>query len=390
MAPKKLVEAQAGAEQRQQDPREESQEEDQDISIGEIQQMLEDSNLNSPFVRIMRRAPGGSDFDYCATLAVTAFDFDVIKETYGGGQYQIVFLDSNKKYIKRRQFAIDPRIKGRLDKGGSEGADPARAASDSGTAVMKMMMDQQSESTKLLMTMMMESSKANAAMMTAAISGRSGGGAGLEIKDVIALLPFLIGKDKAERFGPKEMLELYREMRELTGDEGSDKGGLVDKIVEALPTLAAKIAGGLAGNQPARVLPAHERRVGPEPAPTRTAQPAAAPAEDTDLQRVLKLTLNAARRKGEVELYHDMVMEFIDDSNADSIKNVLTQDDWFGLLWGNVPDAEAVKPWTEKLRNLLLETLNEPAGDAPDNNGAEQGGKAEQEPSGGDSARLPA
>lgn len=362
-----------------------SLEEDQDISVSEIQDMLEDSSLNGASVRIARLAPGADDYAYCATISVKAFEFERVKTMYGGGDYQITLLDSNGKYVKRRKFSVDPRIKGQLDKTGTDDPDANRPA-DPVSGSIKEILTMQKDSTSLLMTMMMESNKAQIAMMTAALSGKSsGGGTGLDMKDVIALLPFLIGKEKSEKFGPREMMEFYREMKALSAEDEKETGSpILEKIVEALPGIAARFSGAMKAAQPGN--PGNQPRRGPAAAPA--ALPV--PAEETDLERVLKLTLNGARRNSDPGLYADMILDLVDDSNSDQIKNVLTQAGWFGLLFPEVPDAAALTPWMESLRTLILKTLDEPA-NAADHEGNNEGA-APQEPGpagGSDPAGLP-
>ncbi len=355
-----------------------SLEEDEDVSVSEIQDMLEDSSLNGASVRIARLAPGADDFAYCATISVKAFEFERVKTMYGGGDYQITLLDSNGKYVKRRKFSVDPRIKGQLDKTGTDSPEADRPG-DPMSGSLKEILSMQKDSTNLLMTMMMENNKSQIAIMTAALTGKGSSGGGLDVKDVIALLPLLTGKDKSEKFGPRELMEFYREMKALSADDGKESDSpILGKIVEALPQIAARFGGAMRAGPVVAAAPEHR------PA---AAAPAAIQMHETDLERVLKLTINGARRNSDPGLYADMILDLIDDTNSDQIRNVLTQEGWFGLLFPDAPDAPALMPWMESLRTLILKTLDESANEpANEGNGVSQ----EHEPAGGgDPARLP-
>lgn len=352
----------AGADNEPEDPNEEK-------SIAEIQQMLEDCKLDGAKVRIYRIQDNGVPA-YCDVIPVAQFDFDAVKTQFGGGKYQIQLLDNRSKFVSARTFTIDPRFKGKLD--GPQ--DPPRAA-DAGGLSSRDIIAMQSESTKLLMTLMMENSKAQAQILSAAIGARPQGGNGLEIKDVIALLPFLVGKEKADRMGPREMLEFFKEVKEMTGEEGKgDSPGILDKLADNLPGILARFGvGGVALPPEAAAAAAAE----PAPAPAadgqiprpRAAAPARAlpaPAEETDIQRVLRLAIAAARRGAEVELYADLVADQLDEGTAAQLQNVLRQDDWFKLLFPGLPETAPVRPWLTRLRDMLIEDFTAPAdGESP-------------------------
>jgi hypothetical protein len=344
----------------------------EDPSISQIQEMLESADLNKARVRISRKGPGQEKFFYVTTLDATEFDVDSIKNTYGGGDYQVVLLDQNGHYVKRRSFAVDPRIRGKLD---GPAAPEAAAAAGTGesTAAFDRILAMQNDNMKFFMAMSAEQSKATAQIMAAAM-GRPVSG-GMDFKDLIALLPFLeklLGKDRAAAIGPKEMIEFFKEMRELAGDGGSSGGGFAEFLEKMVPTILARFGGGQAA-LPAPVAPAAaadaeviDEIAAGAPAGDRAEAPGKAAPEkpilavsETDFDRTLKLSLSAAGRNSDVGLYCDLLIDQITDDQVDQVLNVLTQDTWMDLVFSNLKVPDRSKPWLTNLRNVLIKALNE-------------------------------
>lgn len=363
-----------------------------DPSMVEIEAVLRENDLMGGTMRIERRGPMDTSFSYIGKIKISNFDIEQIKKMYGGGDYQCQCFRANGQIAKKIAFSIDARFKGaiELDRegyvrgGGKPDVDMVGLLKvmqegqrqDSGQAgLIAQMMKQQQESSNLMMTMMMENSKAQVAMFAAMFQGLGSmkpASTGLELKDVVSLIPLLKG-DSGKQTSMTEIVEAMKGLKEITSGgapaEEAEPQSLMDKIIGALPHVASTVQA-LKGGQPPAALPAP-----PAPAPAVSSAPASPTAR---LEQGLMTLVEAARKKRDVELYHDLVLEMIGDDQLPTLKSLLTEKDWFPSLFGKLPDATSIQPWMTELRDMLIETLNEDPDDGPDD--ADPAGKSDPAP----------
>lgn len=363
----------------------------EDPSLDQIDELLSGHELTQAKIRIHRRPPNSPKFAYCTTMDASEFDLEKIKQLYGGGEYQIVLLDQEGHYVKRRSLTIDPRIRGGLDPrpegDGTNSLQLLTAASSAGKVGSTDMIDRfllmQSENSKLMFTMMAESQKSMATMVAAMMGGKGGGG-GLELKDVLALLPAL--QKGGGGTTPAEMLGVLREMREMIAEEApEEKGGLLQTLGGLAPGLLSLFQGRMGGPQlltagpevaapiaaiedlpaeeeqpqahqaPAHVAPTRPQGPngqGPGPGQMRRQPP-------NEMAMTIQLVLAGARKSKDPGLYADLILEQLDQPQAEQLQNILTADNWLELIFGNIPDLEKLRPWFKQLREFILKSLND-------------------------------
>lgn len=383
---------------------------EEDPEMQAIDAILHSNDLEGGTIRISRRGPTEQNFSYLCKMKTGEFDIDFIKNVYGGGYYQCKTHRSNGQMYKGFEFAIDPRFRGSMDvsKNGGEdrAADPIamlRAASDitaqgnrGQDASTQAMMKMQSESMQMFLGMM----QANAlqqqqsadrslqmvtTMMTAVTTNKHAPSEGITVKDLLVLIPTLVPLLKGEKAVTPTLLETIEamtKMRELVSsgtvaEMPEPPKTVVQQFMEALPH-AASIVSSLRGQPPAPAItpPSAQARLpghaaGPNgkqpiagappatPAAVLPGQPVEAAASTDDRKVQLLATLvSAARRNREVELYHDLVVDELEDSEVPMFKEVLTNSQTFASLFSNIPDFPSLAPWFEELRVMLLTTLN--------------------------------
>jgi hypothetical protein len=340
-----------------------------DPSVRQIDDLLSGNDLTQAKIRLHRRRDNETGFSYLATIDAKDFDFERIKLLYGGGEYQVALLNQENQYVKRRRFTIDKMFQGTI--GAPPAApDPAAAARPPGPAdqtpnIMDRFSMMQSDNMKLMMTMMSESNKTMATVMAAAMGG--GRGDGLSIKDVLTLLPILQG-GKSEGHKLSDMLAVMRELKEMSAEDGDKGSSLIDKLAEMAPAAMAAFGGMRNAMQPAAPIAAVAEIVdtGAEQVAgngvDRPARRPAPPEPETAVQVVMKVVLIGARKAdSDPELYADLVLDQLDDTQIGPVKNVLTNDNWKEFLFGQLPDAEKVGPWLESVRALILKAFSEHA-----------------------------
>lgn len=384
-----------------------------DESANQIDEILKSNDLAGGLIRLERRGPKDNGFAYICKIKIDQFDIDHIKKMYGGGDYIGKTWRADGRMYKSIQFSIDPRIEGilgELPKGApaAQQTDPVALMTamhgltkDDGKRAqeMQMVLNAQKEQQTLLMTIMQESQKSQQAMVTAMMqamaAARPAQSDSLSVKDLITLLPTLIPLLKGEKpvSAPSilDTIEALKGMKELVGNgtiapEPPEPKTVMEQILGALPHAASIVANLRGQPQPApvatpRALPQPakngtppsgpvSRAVGAPPTAPAAATPAPTPAADPQQERIAKLLetlVNAARRNRDVDLYCDLVLEELEDSEVPMFTQVLTSDTWFTSLFGNLPDAAILQPWFTNLRTLLLESLtDQPANGSPE------------------------
>jgi len=343
---------------------------DFDSSVAQIEEMLANCGLDNGEVRISRRAPRSVKFDYCGAMPINDFSFEDVKARFGGGDYRLSLHDENGRYIKRKSFSIDHRIKGELDGGEPKAAaapgpqfdaEAVRQEAETKTGgIFEKMLAMQAQATRDMLAMQQQNTQQLVAVLTASSGKKS---EGLDFKDMLQMAQFVMSMKTG---GGKEMsladtIAAFKELRELAAADGGGEagGGWLDKIAEFLPAILARMQGGIAPG--AGAIP-----VGPAAAagpaqlpPQRRMQPRQDPAQETNPFANPAMFIKAAKRGDEVELWCDWVMVNIEDDQLALAQNVLTQEDWFALLFAQFPEAENVREWLTKLRDMLLDSLAE-------------------------------
>lgn len=349
---------------------------EEDRSYTELQEALESNDLIGGTVRVSRRGPMESGFAFVCKMATNVFDVDSIKKMYGGGDYQAKFFRSNGQIGRTVTFSIDHRFKGILDTNalpadnGAAGvnnalvnavvakdrADPAQAA------MMTQMMKSQQDSTNMMITMMLKSSEQQTTMMMGmmtamaqAFGGKGNQSGGLELKDLVSIIPLLKGSE-SKGASITELTDALLKLKQLDGATNNaeeEPKTLTDKLLALAPHIANTVQA-LKGGAPAT---SHPTAAAALPAPAAAANPSN---QQADLEIMLKSVISAARRNADVTLYRDLLLDTVTDEQLPMLEQVLTGEQWFTTLFGNLPDAEQVKPWLTNLRNDILNTLSEP------------------------------
>lgn len=366
-----------------------------DDAYQELQDKLTSEGLTSGSLRLERKGPMDNGFAYICKMKVANFDIEMIKKMYGGGDYQVEFYRPDGKKAGRHSFTIDPRFMGAIElKPGKEDTNAGMNAALLSTIVqaskpdpmagnlMQAMMKNSSDNMTLIMSMMMESSKTQMAMMTGMMQamGQAMGAknvtpsSGFDLKDIIPLLALMKPGEGSRGPSLLELAQTMRELKEIGSGEAAvaEPKGTLDKLLEALPHVASTVSALRGG--PAQVVAAPP--AGPVRAQVVAGTPvhrpvviAPSPAAEklATIQNGMLMLVKAAREGREVDLYHDMILELMDDGDLEMLKGALTQPTWFTTLFGQISDAPSFQPWMTRLRDALLETLNssEPVAASP-------------------------
>ncbi|HEY6018366.1 MAG TPA: hypothetical protein VIY48_00240 [Candidatus Paceibacterota bacterium] len=167
-----------------------------------------------------------------------------------------------------------------------------------------------------------------------------------------------------QNYNPVEMMRLGMEMAQGGGESNNT---WVDKMINTLsPLLMGAVAAGQAA--PVRVAaPVRPTLSAPvqqhEPAPANPA-PVNPPAGEEEpmnmmLKAYLKMMLSAAAQNAPVEGYADQVINLLSDEQMVEVETMLRADDWLARLTNLVPQAPSHAEWFTRLRNTILQYLDE-------------------------------
>lgn len=336
--------------------------------------------------KIYRRGKLDRDFAFVEELPCENATEETIKEQFGGGLYKIQFLGSDGGYIKQIPLSIDWRIKGVLD-----GQEPKKDTSQQDAlmvAVNRLAEKKEDTSGKLdmgqvfllmqqnndRMVQMMQSSQQNMvtilaeAFKTRATPAPAVNG-GFGTTELLAAFVPVITELIRRRSSPLEDMKALKELM----DNDSDKDDMFEKIIKlGLPAVAAifaqKAGGNGLPNPGARAIP----QVAGDGSPPTTVQPPNTPpmeppiTQQPQVAMFISVLLNAAAKDSNPESYADMIADVLPDEAWSRLLADLERPEWFELLFQGRPEVQRLRPWFEKLREILIDAEEDPSADEKD------------------------
>lgn len=380
-----------------------AQEQEENESYQQITDMLKANDLEGGTIRINRRGPGETSHSYCTKIKVQEFDIEFVKKTFGGGDYLCQCFRANGQLGRRFSFSIDARFKGSLD---TSDRGVMSAAQDNGSAMVKMvealrqdnkgndmtpilqtMMKASSDNMAMMMAMMQQSTQMMTSAMTSiatmAASGKKEGGGDESMKALVPVLVAMINKPSPPAGSIEETVKtmaLLKGMYEPQGGgDGEDKEeGLLDKVFKlGGPLISALVAsrggapmvvppqrqlpapGGQPQHQPQQ-QPQHQAQQEQRAQEQQYQQPQPVPAPSQEVL-MLGMFLHGAEKGSDPGLYHDLLMDLVQENQVEVMEQVLKSENYLDLLYGSSPDALAkaklYKSWFDELRDLVLQSI---------------------------------
>lgn len=383
----------------------------------EVETMLMSNDLQGGTMRIHRKGPDDAGMAYCCKMAIKEFDLETIKIMYGGGEYRCQTFKENGQMGKVFRFSIDARFKGKIDpKDNAQDKDsigdalkivsmikPPPAPVDTGPKLdIVQLMKHQQESNNNMMMVMMQMMQQSTQVMVAAMQT----GANRPVPAAPDHTPILLemirsgGKSSGGGSSMKEMVETMASMKMLM--EGGNPGAEKEEEEESFPVkmmkaLAPLLMPALTGMAPART-PA-QPRLAPGQPPAKVAPqatpPTAQPQVDAATQAVgvfMAQLISAAEKDADPGLYHDIIIESIDEQQGQHLLSVIQEQDWLEKIYGADPNmlarAKIQGKWFSDLRQMLMESLSPQNGAGTDDPATPTGGKSgsEEDPAGSQQA----
>lgn len=359
--------------------------------IKSIEDVLAGLGQDGGSVRLERKGPTDTHFQYICKYPAQEFDIDVIKATYGGGSYKCSTFRSNGQIYKPFTFSIDHRLKGSIDVPSSSkdsGFDGASRVIDMASRLGKGNGD---SATLPLILKMIDSGNANNSQMMVMMmqmqeQGRQAQQASSDrmIALIGALAPVLAplfsrtpapdhtaklleivmtNKPQSPVANMQETIELIKAAGELNGGGASKDSSLWERILTAVSPAAGPLASAIMQRVSPQQTPPTNIQIVPAPQISEAGEPA--PEPQLDMIMALKVMLLQAAVKGCDPLpYADVVMDFVGDSGIEPLHSALTQENWRALLFGDETDKTNVEiakhaEWFDKLRQHILDSLND-------------------------------
>jgi hypothetical protein len=229
---------------------------------------------------------------------------------------------------------------------------------------------------------MQEGFAQQAQLIAAALNARQGGG----MHDTLQLLT--VAKNLFTNGGGSDQLKMFsdvigmvRDVQPLTGEGGKADGwSLLQSLAEkVLPAIIERSAGaqtalpapGDAGDF-SHLAPPMPHPSGAPFVPQPQPQPQPQPNPGVDpmtlrIQAALVFLATQAAKGSDPEAYAQLALDSADDA---TLLAFIHQPDWFERICKLAPQAATQRAWWDRLRQLLIEALSEPAGDEPDAEGA--------------------
>lgn len=334
--------------------------------------------------RIYRKTPHESKYRYMDVMAVDAVSEDYLAKEFGGGDYEVQFMDSKGKMRTKRRVSIDLRLKGARDLAEPKPATAADAALTtlvdklsekadapaSPAGFLEMMQMQftaqqqaqaaqqqaqqaalvaQREASDKMFQLMMANNQANISMMTAAMSNKPAEPKSPLPELVGLFMPVVLEMIRKKTDGLEDIERIAR-IKDLFATP-EEKEDMIEKIIKYGGPLAAAFLGSR-GEQPpqGQQLP---------PPDTGNAPPLPPPGPSPQIQTFLALILNAARKNSDPTAYAVMIEDGADDATYANLIAVLEKETWFDELFGQLPEFQDHRAWIERLRRILLEDDSE-------------------------------
>lgn len=353
-----------------------------EAEIRKIEELLQDTELAGGSIRLERKGPADSAYQYCTKIRVAdGLDLDLIKRVWGGGDYKARTFRSNGQTYKQFTFSIDYRIKGSMDTSGTAAPqqDESKLAvtlasllkpDNSQNSIFIKMMEQSSnanqQTMQMMMMMMQQSQQQSAAMMTAMATAMAGGQkGGGDIAMLVPVLTAMINKPTVEGKGLNllEMVTAMRELKELSAPgsvpnkEEEEKETMMDKIlkyggpiVTALMTRTPIPMPGAAGAPSLPALQAPGETIEEQPMQQQLPPVFAA---------YVNMIIGAAQKNADTGTYADLIADNLDESQSTILVEILKREDWVEKLAETDKRVLNFVPWFTKLRNELLDLYGE-------------------------------
>lgn len=345
-----------------------------EAEIRKIEELLKDSELAGGSIRLERKGPADTAYQYCTKIRVAdGVDLDLIKRVWGGGDYKAKTFRSNGQMYKSFTFAIDYRIKGSLDMSApasTSGGDESKLAvtlaqilkPDNNSNGMMIEMLKQSAASgektmQMMMLMMQQGQQQSTAMMTAmatAMAGKSSGG-GIEL--IIPVLTAMISRPDrpAEKSGSLvELVAAMRELKELSVPGSVPQPEKEESVFDKILKYGGPVVAALVTRQPIQ-MPGQE-----QPTPEMAQLPAPSQAEPTnqlppEFAMYVGMILGAAAKDADTGTYADLVADALDEQQAHILCGILKQPDWVEKLAQTDRRVLNFVPWFTKLRSDIFE-----------------------------------
>lgn len=374
--------------------------------IKKIEDLLRDTELAGGSIRLERKGPSDSAYQYCTKIRVAdGLDLDLIKRVWGGGDYKARTFRSNGQTYKQFQFSIDYRIKGSMDATGM-GAEKSDQAGDlvklatvfkqdngSSTLFMKMMEQSNSQNSQmmaLMMSMQQQGQQQMMGMMTAMATAF--GGQRSQSSDIAVLIPVLTAMiNKPERAGKEsgllEMVTALKTLKELAapGSVPPEKEEKEETMLDKILKYGGPVVAALLTRQPIQMPGATSHSEVEQPAqlpPPSINIDSPSQTMDSNLPPEFKAYINmiagAAAKNSDTGIYADLISDNLTDEQGSILCDILQQPDWVEKLAQTDRRVLSFVPWFTKLRGELFEiygiesthTADAGTDAAPDANGA--------------------
>jgi len=343
------------------------------VDVSKIDAILNSNDVKAGGrVRIERRGPGDTQWQYIMKIPVEDFDMDRIKAVYGGGDYSCQTFRSNGQMYKPFRFSVDYRMKGTLDEVSIKLAAPDNQRGDQNNeralVIMQQALAQKSAGNNensmiamfgLMAQMQAENQKTMATIMAAAIGGRPTGPDPM-VMELIKIQAAKPVQDSSSRMAElKELMVLVRELNGNPPKEEKPEPSALEKVVNAVGPLLEKLVASRTIQQlPARPVPAV-----PAPAPvSRPTQDSAQAAREAKAREMANMVLDqimaAAERNSDPQLVADALCDALDDQALVNLGQVLTDDAWKVKLFDNDERLANHEQWFEELRQLIIQYAN--------------------------------
>ncbi len=312
----------------------------------DVQDIIDGLGVPSKSVRLYRKPKRGTGrFGYLETLETATFTLDDVRDQWGGGVYQIQFLNEDGKYIKgsARTFAIDglPRDpeapRGERGEGG-ETVDMLReilrdqrersvAQDNSKTMELAIQIAQITQANQAPAVDPMQVGTQIAKMILDATAGR--GNDGPDFNQMIDL--FTKGLEAGQMGG---------------GDEGY--GSVIRAFLPTLQKLAEKetppAGGDTSGHAPpAQALPGSAPPAGPQP-------PRTEPAAIAAIRPFLPQLLTLAELKKNTQIQAALILDMLDAGQVELLATAVEDPDAFRtVFYQYVEEAKQFASWFDSL-----------------------------------------
>lgn len=387
-------------------------------SAAELAGILAAEGLAQGTVRVLRKGPLGSGFQYVATLSVEDMrnggGLELIADTYGGGDYKLQFRDASQQWFRGVSLSIDPRRKGKLDAkehpigGDGNGAALLQAIQklsppESPSVMLVKMMEMQQAASQQFMLAMQQSNATMLQAITGMVAALKPAPApvaaptdkGFDVLTALKVFDSIKGKESNPMGEIVKVLEFAKRLYEERNE--GDSNGWLEQVVRGLAPLfmrgamggagapaggepwqppglpPAPVAAGATGPQQTTETPAAGRTVG-APGATMETSGAAGPAGPIIEQQPIEqpMTPELQIKKMAQQVFPMLAMKastgadpedaaelivnplVLSDEQFEALIKILKADNWRTELFGIMAPA-AAGAWFEKLRAAILE-----------------------------------